>query len=110
MFKNPFSLKGRIRRTEYAISLIITFIYRVLFEIEKSKLALKGEEFRLYTLLILLGIPIVIAFFIAQAVKRCHDIGKSGWWILVPLFALLIIFWEGDRGPNQYGEDPKKTI
>jgi len=47
-------------------------------------------------------------------VRRLHDTGRSGWWLLiwlVPLigFIVLIVFWaiEGERGPNQYGPDPK---
>ena len=56
---------------------------------------------------------------IALAVRRSHDIGKSGWWVLWQFFgwcALLLpglVMWllfrtrQGDRGPNQYGPDPR---
>lgn len=51
---------------------------------------------------------------ISVAVRRLHDVGRSGWWYwiaLVPLvgFILLIVWWatDGNRGPNGYGEDPK---
>jgi uncharacterized membrane protein YhaH (DUF805 family) len=51
---------------------------------------------------------------LALAVRRLHDIGKSGWWycvVFIPLagFIWLIILWakEGMHGPNAYGVDPR---
>lgn len=53
---------------------------------------------------------------IAVAVRRMHDIGKSGWWILIVLIPLvgiiLYIYWfvqRGTVGPNDYGQDPYDT-
>lgn len=47
------------------------------------------------------------------AVRRLHDINKSGWWLfiaLIPLVgAILLIVWyckDSDRGMNQYGPEP----
>jgi uncharacterized membrane protein YhaH (DUF805 family) len=47
---------------------------------------------------------------IAVAVRRLHDTGRSGWWLLlmlVPLvgFIVLLVFFvsEGTPGTNQYG-------
>ena len=50
---------------------------------------------------------------IAVTVKRFHDLGKSGWNVLlmaVPLVNVFVGLWlllgKGDVGPNQYGPDP----
>lgn len=50
---------------------------------------------------------------LAVAVRRLHDLDKSGWWLLlalVPMLGILvlIIFWtvEGTRGANRFGPDP----
>ena len=50
---------------------------------------------------------------LAVAIRRLHDIGRSGWWwliIFVPLVgAILLLVWActaGTRGQNQYGPDP----
>ncbi|SFV61680.1 Integral membrane protein [hydrothermal vent metagenome] len=51
---------------------------------------------------------------IALAVRRLHDIGKSGWWYLlvfIPFigWVVLIYFYvlDSQPGTNQYGENPK---
>ena len=56
---------------------------------------------------------------IAIAVRRSHDIGKSGWWVLWQFFGWCLfiipglIMWllfrtrQGDTGPNKYGPDPR---
>jgi len=51
---------------------------------------------------------------IAVSVKRWHDRGKSGWWVLVTLIPLAGWLWalaengfrRGDRGVNRFGEPP----
>ena len=47
---------------------------------------------------------------LAVAVRRLHDIGRSGWWVfiqLVPIVGSLLLLWwyvqPGDTEPNQYG-------
>ena len=54
----------------------------------------------------LLSIPF-LWFFWAQGAKRCHDMGKSGWWQLIPFFPFVMIFKEGDSHSNEYGDNPK---
>lgn len=51
---------------------------------------------------------------IAVGVKRWHDRGKSGWWMLIYLVPVIGALWalvelgflEGDSGANEYGPDP----
>lgn len=59
---------------------------------------------------------IVLFFFLAHlsvAIRRLHDLDKSGWWVLlsfVPFIGGVILFiWfvtKGTDGLNQYGPDP----
>jgi len=46
-------------------------------------------------------------FYLAQGAKRCHDIGNSGFYQIIPLYFLVMIFSEGYGGENEYGNDPK---
>jgi uncharacterized membrane protein YhaH (DUF805 family) len=58
---------------------------------------------------------VLVAPFFAVMVRRLHDVGKSGWWLLaafIPFGVLaLIMFWvrEGIPGDNRFGPDPKAS-
>lgn len=103
MFKNPFSFNGRIRRTEYVITLIIiTFANGIIISLMEPS----GET----DILGLAYIPL-LWFLIAQGAKREHDLNFSGWWQLIPFRYIWLIFLKGQVGVNKYGPDPKeKTL
>jgi uncharacterized membrane protein YhaH (DUF805 family) len=50
---------------------------------------------------------------LAISVKRWHDRGKSGWWVLINLIPVVGVLWalvengflRGTEGPNRFGED-----
>jgi uncharacterized membrane protein YhaH (DUF805 family) len=51
---------------------------------------------------------------ITLGVRRLHDIGKRGWWLLISFIPLIGGIWliilmakEGDHGNNAFGPDPK---
>jgi uncharacterized membrane protein YhaH (DUF805 family) len=64
-----------------------------------------------------LGSLAMLAFLapsLGVSVRRMHDIGKSGWWLLIGLVPfvggiILLVFTVMDSkpGPNQYGPSPK---
>ena len=49
---------------------------------------------------------------LAMAVRRLHDIDRTGWWVLISLTIIgiiLLIVWDcmkGSDGPNRFGPDP----
>ena len=44
---------------------------------------------------------------IAVGIRRLHDIGKSGWFILIPFNNIVLAATPGESGSNTYGADPK---
>lgn len=44
---------------------------------------------------------------LAAGIRRMHDQDKSGWFILIPFYNLVLLCIEGTRGPNRFGPDPK---
>ena len=40
---------------------------------------------------------------IAVAVRRMHDVGKSGWFVLIPIYNLVLALTKGDEGTNEFG-------
>lgn len=109
IFKNPFSFSGRIRRSDYIISLVI-YIILLSFLSSYQDFLLKSVielniDWSFYYLSILLHIPL-LWFLAAQNTKRCHDRENNGFYQFIPFYTLWLIFGEGENGNNQYGEDP----
>ena len=98
----PFSFKGRIGRVQLILSYVVGFVAWfasfLLFDIEHSD----GNG---GVILLFLACTAVFFWFLyAQCAKRCHDLGKSGAWMFVPFWNILLFFAEGEKGENQYGQ------
>ncbi|WP_284204927.1 DUF805 domain-containing protein [Psychromonas marina] len=57
----------------------------------------------IYTLVLL--IPSV-----AVAIRRLHDTGRCGWWILIPIVNIYFLCLEGEPDENEYGLSPKRDL
>jgi uncharacterized membrane protein YhaH (DUF805 family) len=104
-----FSGKGRLRRKDY-------FIRVILLSIPSYFMKVIGDTSQEPGLLIFaIFISLICMVLIAiQGIKRLHDINMSGWYWLVFLipvvnliFGLYVVFKDGTPGSNKYGEDPK---
>jgi uncharacterized membrane protein YhaH (DUF805 family) len=99
VLKQYADFEGRARRSEYwyffLFNILISFGIGVITGL--IKLPILGS---IYSLAVL--IP-----GIAVAIRRMHDVGKSGWYILIPIYNLILACTEGEKGENQYGSDPK---
>src|SRR5258708_35751700 len=109
MFKAPFSFAGRIRRTEYGLSMIIYVItLTIIGGITESSSNSYSSSNNSGTAILFLFFFIPLLWFVwAQGAKRCHDLGNSGWWQLIPLYGFWLLFADGQHGTNQYGDNPK---
>jgi len=91
---------GRAARSEYWLFVLLTIVITNVGHVISPLLG--G----------IIGLGLVIPS-IAVAVRRMHDIGKSGWYylfILIPIVGFIIILvWfckKGTEGENDYGPDP----
>lgn len=109
MFKNPFSFYGRIRRTEFGLSVLLAILGYFLCYLFSSIMTVifQVNDGKFSSLFWLLFIP-VLYFIIAQSVKRCHDMGKSGWYQLIPLYFFRMLFRDGNSNANKFGLNPKE--
>ena len=103
MFENPFSFDGRIRRTEYGISFIL---YLVIYLELINFIIHPDQDDNNPVAFILIAIP-ALWFLWAQGAKRCHDLGNSGWYQLIPFYVFWMLFQVGQSEENEYGENPK---
>mgnify|MGYP006288351715 CR=1 FL=1 len=107
------TLRGRARRKEYWMYLLVyvgLYILLMLVDALTGTFDLESER-GLLSGLFMLG---TVVPSIAVAVRRLHDIDRSGWWLLlglVPLVGQIVLLYfliqEGDEGDNTYGPDPK---
>ncbi|KUG08039.1 DUF805 domain-containing protein [Solirubrum puertoriconensis] len=111
--KNYATFSGRARRKEYWMFTLFNIIFAIAAMVLDNVLGLAfdgigyGMIYGLYSLGML--IP-----GLAVAVRRMHDVNKSGWFLLIGFVPLIGAIWllvlmcsEGTRGDNQYGTDPK---
>ena len=101
MFQKPFSFSGRIRRLEYGLSQVIVFILFIFIALPFGGLFITNP-----ILFFLFG-AVANWFIIIQGVKRCHDLGNSGWYMFIPFYSLMMLFSDGELGSNKYGPNPK---
>ena len=105
--KRYADFSGRSRRKEYWMFLLFVIITIVVIGIIEGVLGLTGMVAGVYgplTVLFYLGTLIPS---IAVGVRRMHDNDKSGWFILIPIYNLILACSEGTKGPNRFGADPK---
>lgn len=41
---------------------------------------------------------------LAVAVRRIHDSNHNGWWVICPIYNLILMFFNSTPGVNDYGE------
>ena len=98
---------GRATRSEYWYFTLFNLIVIVVLVIIDSAAGTNPLFSGVYTLAVFLPI-------LGVSIRRLHDTGRSGWWILVGLIPVvgsiaLIVFYALDSAPgeNVYGPSPK---
>ena len=118
-----FTFSGRLNRKPYilrslAATLLPVILAIVLFFVFAGGFK-TGQDYLhrdllwlhviFHSLLIILAI---VAGF-SLGVRRCHDLDKSGWWLLLGVIPYINVAWglylickRGTVGSNRYGADP----
>lgn len=110
------TFSGRARRREFWLftlfTWIVSFVLQIISVAASDSVALNV----LVTVASLLFSLFIIIPGLALDVRRLHDTGRSGWWLLICLLpiigaiVLLVFFCKaGTVGENEYGPDPKAT-
>lgn len=103
MFSKPLSFNGRIDRLEYFLSFVTFWVLAIGLTVLANQ-----ENFNFLSLIKI----IVSYFFVAQGAKRCHDIGRSGWFQLIPFFFIWMLIVKAQDDTNKYDNvtDEEHTI
>jgi uncharacterized membrane protein YhaH (DUF805 family) len=125
-----FKIRGRLNRKPYllrsiAISLTVLLIIVIAEQLmpysTDDALRSASESGQILTgrdnLFVLLFQGLANFAGITLNIRRCHDLGKSGWfllWTLLPpgyIYVMFrLIFSRGEKGPNRFGPDPLARI
>ena len=118
LWSNYATFKGRARRSEYWFIQLFLIITNV--AVGAIDLALmNGDVDRFIAnggggIVGLVWILVTIVPALAVLVRRLHDTGKSGWWVLmgfVPFAGAIVLFvftvLDSTPGENKYGLSPK---
>lgn len=114
VLKNYAVFKGRARRKEYWFFILISFIVAFVLSFADQALNTPGASEgsgllgAIYSLAVLFPtIPV--------GVRRLHDTGRTGWWMLIVLLpiigALVLLYFfvlDSQPGSNEYGDNPKE--
>lgn len=102
--------EGRARRSEYWYFAL----FNAIVSWGLSGISMMGEGFGFFYVISMIYSLAVMIPSIAIGVRRLHDIGKSGWYLLVILIPLAGIIWlivlfatDSQDGENEYGPNPK---
>jgi uncharacterized membrane protein YhaH (DUF805 family) len=115
VLKQYADFSGRARRKEYWMFVLFNMIFAIVAMILDNVLGIAMEGIGYGPLYGLYALAMLIPG-LAVAVRRLHDVGKSGWMILIALIPLIGSIWllvlmvtDSNAGENQYGQNPKEV-
>lgn len=98
--------EGRARRKEYWMFLLFNIIISFGIGFVTGFLGALLHAASITMLSTLYSLAVLVPS-IAVGVRRMHDTNHSGWFLLIPIYNLILAIQEGDKGDNKYGPNPK---
>ncbi len=115
-FTHYADFSGRATRREYWLFGIFTLVMQLFFNIAMGVLLFAFESAAAVMVVNCLGMVFSLAICIpslAVSVRRCHDTGRSGWWVLISLvpcvgWIIYLVFMctRSQECDNQWGAYP----
>lgn len=113
VLRNYANFNGRARRKEYWMFFLFNTIFAIMAMILDNVFGIAINGVGYGGLYILYGLFALVPG-LAVLVRRLHDVGKSGWMMLIAFIPIIGGIWlivlmcmDGEAGSNQYGPNPK---
>lgn len=102
VFSKYATAKGRASRSEYWWWSLFVFILSFFAALIDEAIGVTS----------LCSSILSLALFLPNlcvAIRRCHDSGHSGWWVICPIVGLIMMLLPSDPHENEYGM-PEETL
>jgi uncharacterized membrane protein YhaH (DUF805 family) len=116
VLKQYADFSGRARRKEYWMFTLFNMIFGLVAVLFDNLLGIDIQDIGYGPLYVLY----LLATFLpglGVSVRRLHDVGKSGWMLLIVLIPLFGVIWliilyckDSEPGINKWGKNPKELI
>lgn len=107
---------GRACRSEYWMFFFFNTIIQIMLAYLDVAAGLADAERGAGPVLALYCLAVLIPT-VAVSVRRLHDTGHSGWWMLlglIPLIGTIVLLFfmvrASQPGPNEYGPNPNEAL
>ena len=95
-FKKYATFTGRATRSEFWFFALFTLIVQLL---ANAIGIAAGSEAIIWLVYLVFFIPTI-----AVTVRRMHDVDKSGWFQLIPIYGFVLAVTPGTVGSNRFGD------
>jgi len=106
---------GRARRKEYWFFVLFNIIISIVLAFVDNAIGTYDAQNEIGLLGGIYALAVLIPG-IAVSVRRLHDTGRSGWWLLLVLIpvigaivVLIFMVLDSKPGENEYGPNPKEA-
>ena len=113
VMKQYANFSGRARRKEYWMFALFNFIFIIAAMLIDNLLGTTVGELP-YGVIYFLYVLAIFVPSLAVAVRRLHDVGKSGWMYFIALIPIIGSIWllvlfvtDSEVGTNKWGNNPK---
>ena len=113
VLKQYADFTGRARRKEYWMFALFNLIFAFIAMAIDNVLGSTFEGIPYGYVYMLYGLALFLPS-LGVAVRRLHDIGKSGWWLLISIvpiiggiWLLVLLVTDSKDGSNKWGANPK---
>ena len=110
--ENSFMFTGRACRADFwQFVLVAQFLAFGIF-MALSYVSMESLKYIIYFITRFAWLSVLGSFLpmVSLWIRRIHDTGKSGWFLLVPVYNIFLLFKPGTMGQNKFGDDPIKPV
>lgn len=114
-FRKCFEFSGRAGRTEFWYFFLFNMIVSVMLVVIDASMSGVNQKIT-FAMLSLIYVAVAFLSGLCVSIRRLHDIGRSGWWVLIgliPLLGLIVLLafcvLDGNPDDNVYGKSLKQN-